>query len=481
MEPLKKRFFKSPGAICALLLGLIAFPGGYLPGNSVHLRVGIYQNEPKIFTDEKGEPSGIFPGLLNEISRREGWKLTYVPCKWDHCLKALLSGQIDLMPDVALSPDRIGKFDFNKIPVIPGWSQIYTLPENHIHGLGDLKGKRISLLLGSVQEASFKNLMRGFGFEYTAIPASSYSQAFSLVKQGIAHAAVSNNYYGEKQINPRGLVKTPIIFDPVSLHFVAKKGKTPAVLDTIDRYMDRWIHTPNSFYYRCLSGYLEKPIIQPSKGFPAWIPVAVVLIVLSLSALLFFGRVKKSRKDENRTTAGQTPGDDKKRFRSYFENAPFGIFMADEKGNYLEVNKAAAEITGYSVSELVGKNLRELTPVPARRGAFGHFTQVKEHGRSSGVFPFVNKKGEHRYWRVDAIKISENRFLGFTVDVNRQHRAEMELIKLKGKLELQVKKKTKELRERIKELEYFQEVTEERELRMKELQEEIERLKSRKS
>jgi len=41
------------------------------------------------------------------------------------------------------------------------------------------------------------------------------------------------------------------------------------------------------------------------------------------------------------------------RFRSYIEYAPDGVFISDEKGNYLEVNSAACKITGYSEDELL--------------------------------------------------------------------------------------------------------------------------------
>ena len=48
------------------------------------------------------------------------------------------------------------------------------------------------------------------------------------------------------------------------------------------------------------------------------------------------------------------------RFRSYIENAPNGIFITDNKGYYVEVNKAAEINTGYSQKELVGKHILDI-------------------------------------------------------------------------------------------------------------------------
>ncbi|MFO8022557.1 MAG: PAS domain S-box protein, partial [Perlabentimonas sp.] len=63
-------------------------------------------------------------------------------------------------------------------------------------------------------------------------------------------------------------------------------------------------------------------------------------------------------------------------------------------------------------------------------------------------------------------------------DVTERKMAEMEFVKLKDNLEVLVKEKTKELNERVAELERFHEATINREIRMKELKDEIKRLKN---
>ena len=90
------------------------------------IRVGIYENEPKIFMDQSGFASGIFPKILDEIAQKEEWQLTYVPCKWAECLVALEKGRLDLLPDVAFSPERNKRFDFHQEEVISSWSVVYV-------------------------------------------------------------------------------------------------------------------------------------------------------------------------------------------------------------------------------------------------------------------------------------------------------------------------------------------------------------------
>ena len=77
---------------------MLAFPPVVAAFQSREIRVGLYQNEPKIFMDETGQAAGIFIELLDEIAAQEGWAVTYVPCEWSECLLMLETGQIDLMP-----------------------------------------------------------------------------------------------------------------------------------------------------------------------------------------------------------------------------------------------------------------------------------------------------------------------------------------------------------------------------------------------
>ncbi|HPI77132.1 MAG TPA: transporter substrate-binding domain-containing protein, partial [bacterium] len=70
---------KARGVFLALIAcACISLPAGASePGN---LRVGLYENKPKIFTEDDGAAAGIFVDILREIAKEEGWKLQYVKC-----------------------------------------------------------------------------------------------------------------------------------------------------------------------------------------------------------------------------------------------------------------------------------------------------------------------------------------------------------------------------------------------------------------
>ena len=117
-----------------------------------------------------------------------------------------------------------------------------------------------------------------------------------------------------------------------------------------------------------------------------------------------------------------------RRLRSYIENSPQGIFIADEKGQYIEVNPAAEEITGYSEEELLNMNLLEIIVPDNLEKAENHFRKVVEEGKATEEIAFIRKGGSLCWWVVSAVKLSHNRFMAFVTDTTEQKKAEKLLI-----------------------------------------------------
>jgi len=116
-----------------------------------------------------------------------------------------------------------------------------------------------------------------------------------------------------------------------------------------------------------------------------------------------------------------------KEFRSYIENAPNGIFISDSQRHYIEVNKAAEQITGFSRIELLKMRIEDLIPEQDKKTAFDHFQRVIEKGKSSGDTMFCRKNGSIGYWKVDATKLTNDRLLGFVSDISIRKSAENQI------------------------------------------------------
>ncbi len=129
----------------------------------------------------------------------------------------------------------------------------------------------------------------------------------------------------------------------------------------------------------------------------------------------------------------------KEKYRGYVDNAPDGIFVADQTGHYVQVNDAACRITGYAKDELLNMSISDLVPAKDRRHAYSSFRKLNQDGKSNIQGRFIHKNGDIRHWTVNAVKLSDARFLGFTKDVSDQVRAE----ELKKQLEDQLRQSQK--------------------------------------
>ena len=111
------------------------------------------------------------------------------------------------------------------------------------------------------------------------------------------------------------------------------------------------------------------------------------------------------------------------KFKNYIENAPDGIFVADENGKFVEVNHAVTVISGYSKEELLTLSMMDLTYQESLDDLGVCFNRLKKVGGSKGEFKTIHKSGEIRWSGVDSVKLSETRFMGFIKDITSLKRA----------------------------------------------------------
>ncbi|HPE86514.1 MAG TPA: transporter substrate-binding domain-containing protein [Bacteroidales bacterium] len=463
-----------------LLVFLLALVFGTVRAeNSITVKVGIYENPPKVYLDSTGKPAGIFILLLEEIAKAENWNLVYSHSSWEGCITALQQGKIDILPDMAFSHQRNAEYDINAIPVIQSWSQLYARPGMKINSFADLNGKRVTVLKGSVQQNQFDQLMNGFGYSYIPVPVNTFEIALVLVKDKVADVAITNYFFGEKHYQAMKLIKLPLIFNPASLHYAVKKGTNATLLSTIDRYLKNWTNSTQSIYYQILKDY-QQPINtkQESPQKDGWRNLILIVAFFALVSIILLRLCIKS---QNKTIENSEEKliNEKKKLQKYIEKAPFGILVTNAKGEYIDANTMACTITGYTKKELTGMTIQNILALEAETSGTQHFSSVLQEGKARGDLPFITKTGEKRWWTVNAVKINQDTFIGFVIDITERKNAEDKLAALHNDMEKQISKKTKELQKRIQELEHFYTVTIERELRMEELRKEIELLKTK--
>jgi ABC-type amino acid transport substrate-binding protein len=186
---------------------LACFPPGPAMGAD-SIRVGVYENHPKVFVDEQGKPAGFWVELLEEIAAREGWQLRYVPGAWEEGLARLKTGDIDLLVDVAYSEERGKAFDFNREKVLANWTVVYGREDLDITEIKDLRHRPIAVMKGGIEKSRFEQ----FDIPCTFVEVPSCADAFLAVDRGKADAALIRQFYGMAHEDDHKVNRTSIVF-----------------------------------------------------------------------------------------------------------------------------------------------------------------------------------------------------------------------------------------------------------------------------
>lgn len=330
-----------------LLLGLIVavFLG---TAHARDVTVGVYQNEPKIFTDTGGRASGLFIDLIREIATREGWSLTFQTCDWKQCLEGLRTGAIDVLPDVAYSKERARRFDFHRQPALNSWSQLYGRADSPLVSILHLEDKRVAVLEGSIQQQAFSELVDDYGVDVEVVGVGSYPEAFRRVRDQEVSAAITNHQYGARFASQFELVSTPIVFQPVALYFATGSGRNADLLAAIDQRLKQWRDAPDSVYFDILDRWQSlppKPLIPPR--LVASLVTAIVLLMLTLGCVIWLRREVAHRTRDLRES--------EHKLSTILDSVGAFIYIKGRDGRYIYANKKTLDNFKLTEAEVIGK------------------------------------------------------------------------------------------------------------------------------
>lgn len=361
-----------------LALGIAALSLASLASNveAREIRVGVYENAPKIFTNANGNPDGIFINLLQAIAAQEDWQLSYVYCEWNACLQQLAEGAIDLMPDVAQSPQRQRLFDFHTTPALHSWSQIYTRMDKPIDDLADLNGKQVAVVRGSIQDKAFKELADGYDLKVDIVEVNSFDEAFQLVHTGKAVAAVTNHYFGEYNAANYGLQPSHVVFQPTNLYFATTQGRNSELLATIDNHLRVWQQDKEAEYYKILMKWSQHSTSTLSPFFKQALLFLVGLLVLVAIMAAILKWQLRSKAKQLITT--------RNKLQATLDALPDLLFEIDQDGRYLDYHSPRTELLAAPPEVLIGHKLQDVLPEDAVKICMDALQEAAEKGFSQG-------------------------------------------------------------------------------------------------
>ncbi len=186
-----------------------------------------------------------------------------------------------------------------------------------------------------------------------------------------------------------------------------------------------WIFTSDEFVKNLTSEPNEITQLQTIKG---WI------FVFASTLLLYFLIRYDRKKIENALMTEKSArqqselmkkkiSDEQEKTRMIIEYASEGIFIADEKGKYIDVNPVGCRMLGYTKEELLQMNLRELIyfdstepPLALDRLLAGETITVERK--------LKKKDGSILYAEIVAKMLPDKRFQGLVRDISERKKAE---------------------------------------------------------
>lgn len=334
-----------PALVCRTLALVFCLGTAPLHAGEV-LKVGLYQNAPKVFRDAQGKPAGLFVDILDAVAHKEGWHLDYVNCAWATCLRMLERGELDLMPDVAYSPEREQRFDFHHEPVLSNWTLLYAKDARPFHTILDLEGKRIAVIAGSNQLGKLQMRLTEFGVKASLIELSGSEEAMQAVADGRADAALVNRLYGLQHAGKFRLEPTHILLGASQLFYATTQGRHAELLAALDRDLSAMKADDHSAYYQALQRWVEP---FESKSLPSWLPwlaagLSAVLLLLAIHVFSLRRAVRRNTAELERQH--HALAESETTFRTLFETSADAMVLSQGE-KLVDVNPAMLRLFGY--------------------------------------------------------------------------------------------------------------------------------------
>lgn len=404
--------------VFGLALLVLFLPSTLSAADGRTVRVGAFNFYPGIFMDTDGEVKGFYVDTLAEIGKEQNITFQYVWGTWSEGLERIKSGELDLLTSVAYTAERAAYMDYGTIPLLTVWSELYVDTESDIDSIAAFEGKKVALMQGDFNARNFRTLIENFHISTEFIEVPSFDEVFEAVAKKKADGGVVNCTFGVAKQKEYNIRSTGVVFNPFDIFFTVAAGKNSDLLRMLDGYLGNWKHQQSSVYTESRQKWSYGDI-GSIQIIPQWITYAVAVLVLLLAIFLVFSlmlriRVRSATKEILAREALLKESESK--LRSYIQNAPDGVFVVDAEGHYLDANPAAQKITGYSIPEIISMSIQDIQPPESVEKDLQYFQNLKNKGRSSDEFRFRRKDGEIRWWSVEGVKVSDDRYLGFAKD-----------------------------------------------------------------
>lgn len=253
----------------------------------ITLKVGIYNNPPKIFVNEHGRPDGIFIDVLKAVAVKEGYVLEYLVGDWQKLINMLAEGEIDILPDMAFSQKRDSLYNFNNLSVISTWLEVYTNKRTPVTSITDLQNKKVGVLKGSFQEDLLNNsIKKSFNLSFELLAYNNYTETAKALINNDVDLMVADRFFYFSDMFNKEIQPTGVVFHPNELYFGFSKTIPNRILTSFDSNISKLKNDANSELYVSIHRWLDMhPHMHGIPSFLKWF--IIIISIFSILAVAF--------------------------------------------------------------------------------------------------------------------------------------------------------------------------------------------------
>ncbi|WP_032138103.1 ABC transporter substrate-binding protein [Kingella negevensis] len=112
---------------------------------------------PFVNRNQKGQLEGLDMDLLQEIAKKEGFNVQFVPYAMGGLFEALNTGNVDIVASgINITPEREQQFTFTKPYMEGNWGVTADKTKSQFNSLADLKDKKVAAQKASSSETKLK-------------------------------------------------------------------------------------------------------------------------------------------------------------------------------------------------------------------------------------------------------------------------------------------------------------------------------------
>jgi len=343
----------------------------FASAESLHIKVGVYQNYPLMFRSDKGTAAGFGAEVLEQIAEKEDWDIEYVFGTWSETFERVQKGEIDITFPVGFTIERTEVVQYNSENVVSNWGQIFLRKGVRANSILDLNGLTIAVLRDDVYyvgKYGMRYLADAFNLDVKYYVVDNYGEVLEALNHGYADAGLVNRFFGLTNSNKYNVEKSTILIHPVEVRFALPldNNKTFKIIEKLDPYIKEMKHQENSAYYnsylKWIGGAQKTGYYKTAKMMLAILVIPVLVIILVI--FLMRSEIRRKTKEltqknhelqneiEEREKVQLELKESQEKYSTLFNTSYNPIAIIGEDGGIVDVNGEMVTQFGYEREEL---------------------------------------------------------------------------------------------------------------------------------